>query len=313
MVIVSLIRLSPPPPEWGVYLDPVASIQLAERWKKRSFPPPAFDYRGLPTSHGEPWYDFCALGCSVIACLWPPAGEQVWETEFEGVWLDDAPGLFACFARHPSVRMEEFMRFDSAQAQRFFAGRGTLQMVDQRVAILRGVAMAFTEHWGGGALGIIQAAEWDGPRIVELLVDTVPGYRDEADTLAGRLLFNKLAHLCVAMINSRSERPISRLETFPVYPDYMLPRVLRHHGILRYESELSDAVDGRRLIPAGSHWELAIRWSTVYAADQLRSDLNRLGNPVSTPALDYALWHDAVLGPEAAVMGEHHRTVTMAY
>ena len=115
------------------------------------------------------------------------------------------------------------------------------------------------------------------------------------------------------MMSSRSSRPIGRLESFPVYPDYMLPRVLRHHGVLRYQPVLSSAVDGRHLIPAGSDWELAIRWATVYAADQLRADLNRIGNPVSTPALDYALWHDAVLGSDAALMGEHHRTVTMAY
>jgi hypothetical protein len=248
----------------------------------------------------------------VVACLWPPAREPVWETEFEGVWLDDAPGLFACFARRP-IQLEEYLDFGPANAQEFFSGRGTLQLIDERATTIRHVARALVDHWGGEAVTMIEAAGWDGPRLVASLVETIPGYRDEADTSLGRLSFNKLAHLCAAMMNSRSQRLIGRLETFPVYPDYMLPRVLRHHGLLGYEPGLREAVDGRHLIPAGSEWELAIRWGTVFAADHLCAELNRLGNPVSTPALDYALWYDAVLGPEAGAMGEYHRTVTMAY
>jgi Potential Queuosine, Q, salvage protein family len=307
-----LIRSSPPPQEWGVSIDRNASLGLAERWRERPFPPPAFDYPGLPPWQDDAWFDFCVLGCSVIACLWPPTGDPVWATKFEGVWLDDAPGLFACFARQP-IQVESFLDFGPRQAREFFAGRGTLQLIDERAVILSGVARALAHRWDGRALTMIDKAEWDGPRLAELLVETIPGYRDEAETSLGKLSFNKLAHLCVAMMNSRSSRPMGRLETFPVYPDYMLPRVIRHYGVLRYESELSRAIDGGSLIPAGSDWELAIRWATVYAADQLRAELNTRGNPVSTPALDYALWHDAVLGPEAALMGEHHRTVTMAY
>jgi hypothetical protein len=51
----------------------------------------------------------------------------------------------------------------------------------------------------------------------------------------------------------------------------------------------------------------------VYAAERLRRELNNRGNPVTTPQLDYMLWASAVLGPEATTMGEHHRTLTMAY
>ena len=37
------------------------------------------------------------------------------------------------------------------------------------------------------------------------------------------------------------------------------------------------------------------------------------GRPVTGPALDYALWHEGVLGADAHRMGEHHRTITMRY
>ena len=98
-----------------------------------------------------------------------------------------------------------------------------------------------------------------------------------------------------------------------MYPDYMVPRTLRHHGILTYSDGLAGAVDGRTLIPAGSEWELAIRWASMHAAERVLGALRAAGHDVAMPMLDYWLWHSSVLGPDAGSMGEHHRTITMAY
>lgn len=253
------------------------------------------------------------MATSVIACLWPPEGDDVWQAELDGVWLDDAPALFACFTRLAKFDIRDFVGFTTSDAERFFAGRGALQQVGERARRLDQVATALVDSWGGAAANIIDEAHWNAPRVVELLVETVPGYRDRAETVVGTLAFDKLAHLCAAMMSSRSARTFQGLDTFPVYPDYMLPVVLRHHGVLEYDRELAAAVDTKRLIEAGSDWELGIRWATVFAAERLGEALRQLGRNVPIPSLDYALWHAAVLGPEAGTMGEHHRTVTMAY
>jgi hypothetical protein len=310
---VTTIRDTPPPPAWGVVIDRNAIARLAVAWARRRFDAPRFDYRGLPSWQGPRWYNFCVLACSVVACLWPEEGETGWQVEVDGGWLDDAPGLFGCFTRAGASDPRAFLSFDLAAAERFFAGRGRLQLLAERAQRLREVADALVNHYQGSAARLVEEAGFDGPRIVDLLVRTVPGYRDEPPSDHGPLPFNKLAYLCTALMNSRSQHPFTGLETFPVYPDYMLPRFLRHHRVLEYEPALAQAVDHRLLIPAGSPWELAIRWATVYAADRLVARLHELGNRVTVPALDYAMWEAAVLGPEAAEMGEHHRTVTLAY
>ena len=307
------IKKSPPPPELGVEVDRSSVAGLATSWRDREIPPPAFDYPGLPDTIGPRWYDFCVLATSVVACLWPPEGEETWHTEVDGVWLDDAPGLFACFTRLQNLNIRDFVGFTSADGERLFAGRGCLQQIAERSQRLDQVATALAERWGASAASIIEEADWDAPAVVELLVDTVPGYRDRAETTMGTVAFDKLAHLCAAMMSTRSDRPLRGLESFPVYPDYMLPMVLRHHGLLRYEPELALAIDNRQLVEAGSDWEVGIRWATVFAAERLGEALRDVGNSVPIPSLDYALWHDAVLGPEAGKMGEHHRTLTMAY
>lgn len=312
------LRSNAPPSTWGVTVDYAAISDLAERWRDTEMPPSEWDYPGLPAWDGTAWLDFCVAGVAVVVCLWPPTGAQMWQVEFDDMVLEDAPALFSRFAQKLEPRAghlpwSNIADWSLEDGQEFFHGRGHLQLMNERTERLRDVATSMLRRWDGKAINLVRAAGGSAPRIAELLIDTVPGYRDEAVTATGILRFNKLAHLSVAMMSARSPIPISAVDTFPVYPDYILPMVLRHFGVLRYAPDLADTVDSRRLVTAGSEGELGIRWATIHAADELRAALNYGGNPASTPDLDYFLWHSGVLGPEAATMGHHHRTVTMAY
>lgn len=311
-------RLRPPPVEWGVEVVKDAVSSVAVRWRDRPFPPPRFDYPG-PPSHlqDRPWFDYCALAVSVLACLWPPPGAAMWSTTHRRQTLTDAPALLgavtAWMGPSQTPDLGRFADLTHAEARRLFAGEGVLQMIPQRGARLASVASSLSDRWNGAALNLVEEAGWDGPRVVGLLASTVPGYEDEAVLGDYRLRFRKLAHLAAAMMASRSRRRWSGLDSFPVYPDYMLPRILRHLGVLRYSPPLSRMVDNRVEISRHSDQEVAIRWATVHAGHVLVEELNRAGARVTGPRLDYFLWSESVLGPDAGRMGEHHRTLTLDY
>jgi hypothetical protein len=299
-----------PPEEWGVRVDPGAIEAVAGSLTSHPFAPASFAYPGVPALEGEAWARFVLLGVAVVWRLWPPDDQPMWAAELDGEWLEDAAGIWSCFAREP--RSTDLGRHASgAVSEGFFAGRGHLQDIPRRLEVLASVSSALLDRWGGEAMRMIAAAGGRAEALTSLLVETIPGYRDRPVTELGILPFDKLAHLAVAMLSARL--PITGVEEFPVYPDYMLPRHLRHLGILVYEPDLAAAVDERRLIPRESEWELAIRWGTVRAAALLRESLSAVGNVVTTPQLDYWLWAEAVLGPTAGAMGEHHRTLTEAY
>lgn len=272
---------------------------------------PRYDYPGIPEAGGEDWARFVILGTSVVWRLWPPEGERMWSVEVDGERYEDAPALWACFARQPMSFDLSWHAAGGASGSGFFAGSGCLQDIELRIRRLAEVAAALIERWNGSALRLISEGDGHAGAVSRLITDTIPGYLDRPVTELGVLCFDKLSNLATAMLASRL--PIEGVDQLPVFPDYMLPRVLRHHGMLVYTPELAEAVDQRRLIAAGSHFEHAIRWGTVYAAEQLCLTLAEQGNPVTTPQLDYHLWSEAVLGPDAAKMGEHHRTVTEAY
>lgn len=308
------IRNTPPPPEWGVTVSAPAIDRLAAQWKDRTFRLPNWDYKGLPQGLDDAnWYTVCIVACSVLACIWPPEGEEMWTTRFAGDDLDDAPAIFSCFSRQIVDRQLDLDVFAGTTAPEFFAGRGTLQLLNQRWDQLIAVVAALRERWQGAAVNLVAGGSYQAEPIVELLVATIPGFDDAPLSSRGRLPFHKLARLATAMMSAGGSRPFAGLDRLPVYPDYMLPRVFRHRGIMRYSPELASTIDQRRLVPKESDWELGIRWATVYCGDRLADALREHGNRVATPALDYALWESAVLGPDADAMGEHHRTLTLAY
>nr|MDE0501247.1 hypothetical protein [bacterium] len=312
------LRSGPPPAGWGVEVSPEAVAALVRQWRGRSFPTPRFDYPGPPPGLRDgPWFDYAVLSVSVLACLWPPPDCRMWSISYAGRRLTDAPALFGAITRWigPRTRpdLRSFSELDCTQAGWLFAGRGVLQMVPERGDRIARVATAVRERWAGGALHLVEEAGWDGPGVVELLATTIPGYEDEATVGGRRLRFRKLAHLASSLMASRSSRPWVGLDSFPVYPDYMLPRFLRHLGVLRYSPRLSRAVDSRTEIPRHSPEEAAIRWATVYACHLLVEALRAEGVSVTGPRLDYFLWSEAVFGADASRMGEHHRTVTLDY
>jgi hypothetical protein len=92
------------------------------------------------------------------------------------------------------------------------------------------------------------------------------------------------------------------------YADYAVPQALRHLGVLEYAPALAAAVDGQRLIPAGSADELAIRSATLAACAELAS----LGG-TSDAAVDAWLWTLSQTPSFAASAKPFHLTRTTAY
>lgn len=311
---MEVVRLQAPPSGWGVTIDEEAIRRFVVGFEP--LPAAAFDYPGLPRDLGSrEWWDFIGLAVAGVACLWPPEGETMWSTEYEGLRLDDAPGYFSAFTKELArggLTFDQVARWSLPDVERLFAGDGVLQLLPERLERLSSVSRAVLDRWDGSFANLVEEAVFEGPTIARLLVETVPGYRDEVQSEHGTLRFWKLAHLATVMMSGNGPA-FSGLETFPVYPDYMVPRTLRHLGVLRYDDELSSAVDSRDLIPAGSEHELAIRWASMWASELIIQELASIGRPTAMPTLDYWLWHSAVLGPEADHMGEHHRTLTMYY
>ena len=207
------IRNTPPPAEWGVTISSRAIEDLADQWRERAFPLPAWNYKGLPRGLDDgDWYNLCVVACSVLACIWPPEEEQMWTTHFEGEDLDDAPAVFSCFSRRIKSKSFDLNMFDGLTAAEFFAGDGVLQLREEKWQQLNDVVAAIDTKWSGAVSNLVAAADHDAEKVVDLLAATIPGFRDAPDSPVGTLPFFKLARLATAMMSSGGSTPFRNLD-----------------------------------------------------------------------------------------------------
>ncbi len=190
---------------------------------------------------------------------------------------------------------------------------GKIPLFEERVHILREVGERMTSLYHGDAAQLVRRADGSAQRLVELVVEGFPSFRDEACYAGEQIVFHKRAQIFASDLygsfGGRSFGAFHDVDRLTAFADYKLPQILRAEGILRYCEELAAQIDHRALIEAGSPYEVEIRAATVLAVDLLRQELKRQGRNLLASEIDWLLWHAA----QGCDMLPHHRTLTTFY
>jgi hypothetical protein len=196
-----------------------------------------------------------------------------------------------------------------------FAGRGTLQLMEQRLAALRELGERLRSAYEGKAHRLVESACGSAVGLAEMLADTFSSFRDVATYKGRKVYFYKRAQIFAtdlhAAFGGRGWGRFDDLDQLTAFADYKLPQVLRQVGILSYAEELARKVDQEILLEAGSVEEVEIRANTIWAVEMIRRELNRRGSPVRAFEIDWMLWN---MGQEGAYRERpYHRTATIFY
>jgi len=117
------------------------------------------------------------------------------------------------------------------------------------------------------------------------------------------------------------------------FPDYRVPQILRHVGVMNYESVLATLVDDQVELEKSGIEEVSIRAGTVVAVEEIvqrvkenissatvegcsersESDLQRLADDVSAVTIDWYLWQRGEKLDRLNLLGPHHRVRTTFY
>lgn len=116
---------------------------------------------------------------------------------------------------------------------------------------------------------------------------------------------------------------IGELTTFP---DYRVPQILNHLGIMQYSKELQEIIDKRLEIPAGSAeevgilpffldifgiYQVEIRAFTVETVERLKEMVRKMGCQLNSVEIDWFLWQKGEKVKEK--IRNHHRTMSIFY
>ena len=212
----------------------------------------------------------------------------------------------------------------------------TLPLENERARLLREIGAGLTRHWNGKVANLIHAAAGDAPSLVDLGVQTFPGFRDATvDPRDGRqVFFYKRAQIFVGDVWGRFGGEGlgafgDSIGELTMFADYRVPVVLRQLGILKYSDAFASVVDeGRTLVPSGSADEIDMRACTVQAVERMKHALEArlakeielrpaLGSgeaaapAVTSVALDWFLWTQGEKRRDDSP--PHHRTMTVFY
>jgi Potential Queuosine, Q, salvage protein family len=189
-----------------------------------------------------------------------------------------------------------------------------LPNIQERCRLWNEFADALTLHFHGSALNLIDHCDGSAPKLVDILVRTFPGFRDEAIWCGRWVAFYKRAQIAVGDWNAALQLDLSDMDQLTTFADYRVPQVLRHWGAIQYCNELSIKVDSG--IELTVEEELSIRAATVVCVDELLKVLNKKSamTPKRTAVtLDWKLWQIGEVMNQQGKMKPHHRVKTIFY
>jgi len=191
----------------------------------------------------------------------------------------------------PAIELMALFARSLADFGRFLEGRGMADFAD-----------------------LVAAADGSAERLVRLL-GQMPFYRDVARYRGRDVPLYKRAQITPADLalafGGSGPGYFADLDALTMFPDNLVPHVLRCEGALRYEASLLERIDrGERLAP-GSPEEVEIRAVGLHAVEQIVAELATTKSPLPARRVDQLLWTRGQ-SPEIK-RHERHRTRTVYY
>ena len=120
----------------------------------------------------------------------------------------------------------------------------------------------------------METSNYDCGKLVELIVQYLPGFRDEAIYEGRQVFFYKRAQILTAdLIGAYTDIGMgdkwTNKECLTMFADYRVPQILRHLGIFVYSEDLAQKIDGLHVLPYSSEEEVEIRAATVVAVEKI--------------------------------------------
>ena len=215
----------------------------------------------------------------------------------------------------PLTNAQYLAELSPKEFKNILGGKGDLQLLEFRVRSLNELGQVLMREYQGKADALVEAAEQSALKLIRLIAEKLPSFRDKAEYQGKKVFFYKRAQLFAAdlygALQGKEWGFFHDIDLLTAFADYKLPQVLRHVEVLRYEKALAQKVDHHTLLDAGSPEEVEIRANTIWAVELIRQELVRQGKNLKAMEIDWILWN---LGQhEDYRKHPYHRTLTIFY
>ncbi|MBQ7529319.1 queuosine salvage family protein [bacterium] len=301
------------------------AIELyCSQWQKEPFVTPDWDTDVHWTSHESyKLANYILLLDCLNFCFWPDLGDPKWQINYK----DEIVGGYQALAMSLKRAIEDGLPVYEAgwmanatmkDVKRVFRscdGATEIPLLDKRLEHINETGTVLLENFHGQFAEAILECRQSAVDLVKLIVEYFPSFRDIHTWNSHKVYILKRAQITAVDIygsfNGQDLGKFADIDKLTVFADYKIPQVMRALGILEYAPSLAEKVDRQELIPSGSREELEIRVGMIWAAEEMRRTMARLGTPKKSLEIDWYLWN---LGQRSLPNEKpYHRTRTVFY
>ncbi|XP_073489346.1 queuosine 5'-phosphate N-glycosylase/hydrolase [Aquarana catesbeiana] len=177
-----------------------------------------------------------------------------------------------------------------------------IPMIEERLEILHQTGKILMEKFGGSYLNCVKASEKSAVKLMHLVVENFPSYRDEGVFQEKKVAFYKRAQILVGdtwgVLEGKGDGCFYDIDKITMFADYRIPQALVHFGTMRFSEELLKKLKEGWLFQNGDREEMEIRgcsiWAVELVCEYLRELFEKKGekmsNEINPVLIDHFLW-----------------------
>jgi len=233
---------------------------------------------------------------SLNFCFW---GNPKWTIEYKDKKCDGSFGLLMAFQKasengFPIFEAKYLANISREDLEKIFEGNIKIPLFKERLKILQEIGNILAEKYNGNFKNIIQNANKDTLKLLDLIITDFPSFNDFALYNGKEVYFYKKAQLVIndiyRIFKNQEFSNFKNINQFTASADYKIPQVLRKLEILEYSPELASKVDNKIPIPQGDKGEIEIRANMIWAIELIRNEVKDKNQDITARDIDSYLW-----------------------
>ncbi|XP_006981739.1 queuosine 5'-phosphate N-glycosylase/hydrolase [Peromyscus maniculatus bairdii] len=177
-----------------------------------------------------------------------------------------------------------------------------MPLIEERHWILNETGKILLDKFGGSFLNCVKKCEKSALKLMYLVVENFPSYRDVAVFKGKLIAFYKRAQILVAdtwsVLEGKGDGCFWDISSITIFADYRLPQVLLYFGALKYSKELLKKLLRGEMLLNGDRQEVEIRGCSIWCVEMIRDCLLELfeksgekpQGEINSVLLDFHLW-----------------------
>jgi Potential Queuosine, Q, salvage protein family len=150
-------------------------------------------------------------------------------------------------------------------------------LLAQRLSVLREAGEVLECDFGGSFVRLVRQADHSAARLVNLLVEYFPCFRDESNFYEKRVRFYKRAQILVADLwacfNGEGWGQFDDIHELTIFADYRIPQMLNSMGCLMYSPSLESRIRRLHNIENGENCEIELRGNSIWCVELIRRQI----------------------------------------